>query len=198
MRTELNRAESDVQEQSIALKKPLGLRDLVLTQILFVRGSSWVGPAAQLGQAHLFFWLLAILLFYIPQAAVVIYLNRVMPLEGGIYQWAKLGFNEFAGFMVAWNLWLLSITVIALGGMFVTTNISYAVGETAAWMPNSKWCVSLISCALVAGLAWTGIRGLSLGKWVDNIGAFAMLLVYGALIALPLISLARGELKQYQ
>ena len=175
----------------------MGLRDLVLTQILFVVGSSWVGTAAKLGPSHLFFWLLAILLFYIPQAAVVIYLNRLMPLEGGLYQWAKLGFNEFAGFIVAWNLWLLSITVIALGGMFVTTNISYAIGETAAWMPNSKWCVSLISCALVAGLGWTAIRGLSLGKWVHNIGAFAMLLVYGALIALPLISLARGELKQY-
>ena len=114
---------------SAALKKPLGLFDLVLTQILFIVGSSWVGTAAKLGQAHLFFWLLAILLFYIPQAAVVIYLSNRMPLEGGIYQWAKLAFNEFAGFMVAWNLWLLSIMVIALGGMFVTTNISYAIGE---------------------------------------------------------------------
>src|SRR5713226_1529597 len=161
MTSELDRAEHEVEEHSESLKKPLGLRDLVLTQILFVVGSSWVGAAAKLGQAHLFFWLLAILLFYIPQAAVVIYLSNRMPLEGGIYQWAKLGFNEFAGFMVAWNLWLLSITVIALGGMFVTTNISYAIGETAAWMPNSKWCVSLISCALVGGLAFTGVRGLS-------------------------------------
>src|ERR1700716_2815869 len=196
MPTELERAEQNVETRSESLKKPLGLFDLVLTQILFVVGSTWVGTAAKLGQAHLFFWLLAILLFYIPQAAVVIYLNRLMPMEGGLYQWAKLGFNEFAGFIVAWNLWLLSITVIALGGMFVTTNIFYAIGETAAWMPNSKWCVSLISCALVAGLGWTGIRGLSLGKWVHNIGAFAMLLVYGALIALPLISLARGDLKE--
>src|SRR5438876_5441608 len=197
MANELDRAEQKVEDRSAPLKKELGLRDLVLTQILFIVGSSWVGTAAKLGQSHLFFWLLAIVLFYIPQAAVVIYLNRLMPLESGLYQWAKLGFNEFAGFIVAWNLWLLSITVIALGGMFVTTNISYAIGETAAWMPNSKWCVSLISCALVAGLGWTAIHGLSLGKWVHNIGAFAMLLVYGALIALPLISLARGELKQY-
>src|SRR5438876_8942081 len=110
MISELDRAERDVQEHSGARKKPLVLRDLVLTQILFVVGSSWVGAAAKLGQSHLFFWLLAILLFYIPQAAVVIYLNRRMPLEGGIYQWAKLGFNEFTGFIVAWNLWLLSIT----------------------------------------------------------------------------------------
>ena len=194
----LDRAEHDVEQQSAALKKPLALRDLVLTQILFVVGSSWVGTAAKLGQAHLFFWLLAILLFYIPQAAVVIYLSNRMPLEGGIYQWAKLGFNEFAGFIVAWNLWLLSITVIALGGMFVTTNISYAIGPGAAWLPDSKWCVSLISAALVGGLGWTCVRGLSLGKWVHNIGAFAMLMVYTALILLPLLALARGELKSYQ
>src|SRR5438874_9155791 len=193
----VDREERSVKEHSGALKKPLGLSDLVLTQILFVVGSSWVGAAAKLGQAHLFFWLLAILLFYIPQAAVVIYLNRLMPLEGVIYQWAKLGFSEFAGFIVAWYLWLLSITVIALGGMFVTTNISYAIGENASWMPNSKWCVSLISCALVFGLGWIAFRGLSLGKWVHNIGAFAMLLVYGALITLPFIGLARGELTQY-
>src|SRR3954454_23673236 len=167
MPTKLERAEEGVEQHSTALRKPLGLFDLVLTQILFIVGSSWVGAAAKLGQAHLFFWLLAILLFYIPQAAVVIYLSNCMPLEGGIYQWAKLGFNEFVGFIVAWNLWLLSITVIALGGMFVTTNLSYALG--AAWMPDSKWCVSLISCALVAGLIWTGIRGLAFGKRVHNV-----------------------------
>jgi glutamate:GABA antiporter len=195
--TELERAEHNVEAQSASLKKPLGLWDLALTQILFVVGSSWVGTAAKLGQAHLFFWLLAIVLFYIPQAAVVIYLSRVMPLEGGIYQWAKLAFNEFAGFMVAWNLWLLSIMVITLGGMFVTTNISYAIGDTAAWMPNSKWCVSLISCALVVGLGFIAVRGLSLGKWVHNVGGFLMLAVYASLIALPFVALLRGDLKEY-
>jgi amino acid transporter len=194
---DLNRAEQNVEARSASLKKPLSLFDLALTQILFVVGSSWVGTAAKLGQAHLFFWLLAIVLFYIPQAAVVIYLSRVMPLEGGIYQWAKLAFNEFAGFMVAWNLWLLSIMVITLGGMFVTTNISYAIGESAAWMPHSKWCVSLVSCAMVGGLGLVAVRGLSLGKWVHNIGGFTMLVVYAALIALPFIALMRGNLQEY-
>jgi len=58
-------------------------------------------------------------------------------------------------------------------------------------------CVALISCALVTSLGWTGIRGLSLGKWVHNIGGFAMLVVYGALIVLPFVAFGRGELKQY-
>src|SRR5437868_12650005 len=144
-----------IQTHSAELKKELGLGDLILTQILYVVGSHWVGTAAKLGSSQIVFWMLAVVWFYVPLTAVVIYLNRVMPLEGGLYQWAKLGFNNFVGFIVAWNLWLLSITVIALGGMFVTTNLSYALGQS--WMPNSKWCVSLISCALVLGLAWSGV-----------------------------------------
>src|SRR5213075_511128 len=56
---------------------------------------------------------------------------------------------------------------------------------------------SLISAALVIGLAWACLRGLSLGKWVHNVGALAMFLVYAALILLPLVGLARGELKSY-
>ena len=65
-------------------------------------------------------------------------------------------------------------------------------------MPNNKWCVSLISSALVAGLGWTAARGLSLGKWVHNIGAFAMFVVYGALVLLPFVALAHGDLKEYR
>src|SRR3954453_260483 len=157
---DLLRSEHSVEAESASLKKPLGLRDLVLTQVVFVVGSTWVGTAAKLGHAHLFFWLLAIVLFYIPQGAVVIYLNRRLPLEGGLYQWAKFGFNEFVGFMVAWNAWLLSITVLALSGMFINTNISYALGDSGAWMRESKWCIVAVSCVLVLGLCATGVRGL--------------------------------------
>src|SRR5438045_5459299 len=64
-------------------------------------------------------------------------------------------------------------------------------------MPDNKWCVSLISAALVAGLWWAWFRGLSLGKWVHNVGALVMFLVYAALSLLPLVGLARGELKSY-
>ena len=197
MNTDLQRAEEDVEQHSGALKRQLGLRDLVLTQIVFVVGTSWVGAAAKLGPSHVVFWLLAILLFYVPQAAVVIYLNRLMPLEGGLYQWAKFGFNEFTGFMVAWNLWMLGITVMALSGLVVTTNITYAFGPEAAWMQESKWVVSLVSCVLTASLVAVSIRGLSLGKWVHNVGGIIMIVTYGALIILPFLSLARGELKEY-
>ena len=197
MSAELQRAEQNVEAQSASLKKPLGLWDLVLTQIVFVVGSMWVGTAAKLGQAHLFFWLLAIALFYSPQGAVVIYLNKRLPLEGGLYQWAKFGFNEFVGFIVAWNQWLLSITVLAMSGMLVTTNLSYTLGDSGAWMRESKWCVAAVSCILIGGLCATGVRGLSVGKWLHNLGGIVMFAAYGALIVLPFVALGRGELKEY-
>ena len=81
-------------KEEAALRKELGLGDLVLAQVLCVVGSSWVGIAAKLGRAHVVFWLVAMLVFYVPLAAVVIYLNRLMPLEGGLYQWAKQGLRR--------------------------------------------------------------------------------------------------------
>src|SRR5207244_6715230 len=74
------------------LPRELRLPDLVLTQILFIVGLPRVGVAANQGPAHVVFWLLAAAFFYVPSAIVVIHLNRLMPLEGGLYQWAKLGF----------------------------------------------------------------------------------------------------------
>lgn len=195
--TDQSAQENIVTGHAGALKKELGLRDLVLTQIVFVVGGSWVGTAAKLGPSHLAYWLLALLLFYVPQAAVVIYLNKQMPLEGGLYQWAKFGFNKFAGFMVAWNLWLLAICVMAAIGLVVTTNLSYAIGESAAWMPANRWFVSMISVVLIIAMVIVSVRGLALGKWVHNAGGMIMILTYAALIILPFISVARGDLKQY-
>src|SRR5438552_8512442 len=159
----LDRAEHRVEERSAVFHKELGLTDLVLTQIVFVVGTIWVGTAAKLGNEQLFFWLLAIVTFYVPLAAVVIYLNRLMPLEGGLYQWAKLGFNDFVGFMVAWDLWVFAILVMSGIGLLVATKLSYALGPGARWMAHSGGFVTGFSCLLVGALGWVAARGLGTG-----------------------------------
>src|SRR5256885_13388190 len=115
--TALASEEARVEAHSAALRKELGVGDLVLTQILFIVGLSWIGVAGKLGPSHVVLWLLAIALFYLPSAAVVMYLARLMPLEGGLYQWAKLGFNDLVGFLVAWNLWLFAILNASEAGL---------------------------------------------------------------------------------
>jgi glutamate:GABA antiporter len=195
--SERRAAEQSIEAHSAVFKKELGLMDLVLTQILFIIGLSWVGAAAKLGPSHITFWLLAILLFYIPSAVVVIYLNRLMPLEGGLYQWAKLGFNEFIGFIVAWNLWLFVIVLTSLIGLQAATYLSYALGPNAAWLAGSKWFISVASVVIIGSLIVISTIGLSVGKWVHNAGGVMMIVIFIALVALPILNWSRGSIAEY-
>src|SRR5437868_10284788 len=162
--TDLATAEARVEAHSAELKKELGVRDLVLTQILFIVGLAWIGVAGKLGPSHVVMWVLAILLFYLPSAAVVIYLNRLMPLEGGLYQWAKLGFNETVGFMLAWNLWLFVIVNTSEIGLQCATYLSYAIGPSAAWMTKSTWFVAVATAVVLTAMVIVSTIGLSVGK----------------------------------
>jgi glutamate:GABA antiporter len=184
-----------VHSHSADLKKELGLGDLILTQILYVVGSHWVGTAAKLGSQHIAFWMLAVVLFYAPLAAVVIYLNRIMPLEGGLYQWAKLGFNNFVGFLVGWNLWLYIIMFMSSQGMTIATNIAYAAGADS--MGSNKVFIMLVTCSLVAFLIVITVLGLGVGKWVQNAGSMANIVTFGVLILIPFVSLGKGALRDY-
>src|SRR5712692_7334951 len=160
MDTRFRREEERVEARSGVFKKELGLSDLVLTQVLFIVGLPWIGVAAKQGPSHVVLWLLASALFYLPSAVVVIHLNRLMPLEGGLYQWAKLGFNELVGFMVAWDLWIFGILVMSGIGLTVVTNLSYAIGPGGRWMAESKWFITVFSCLLVGTLVGVSTRGL--------------------------------------
>ena len=193
----LAQAEAAVEAHSAGLRKELGVRDLVLTQILFIVGLAWIGVAGKLGSSHVVFWLAAIVLFYLPSAAVVIYLNRLMPLEGGLYQWAKLGFSEVVGFMLAWNLWLYVIVNTSEVGLQTATYLGYALGPRAAWMTTNSWFVALATVVLLALMVVVSTIGLSVGKWVHNVGGIMMLVIFGGLLLLPVLSLLTGHLHEY-
>ncbi|HEU5239591.1 MAG TPA: APC family permease, partial [Pyrinomonadaceae bacterium] len=195
--TNLATVEREVESRTAVFKKELGLFDLVLTQVVFVVGTIWVGWAAQLGRHQMAYWLLAIITFYLPLAAVVIFLNRMAPLEGGIYQWAKVGFNDFIAFMVAWNLWIFGISVMSGIGLIIKKNIAYAIGPRAVWMHESKSMTVIVCVALIIGVIAASRRGLALGKWVQNVGGLFLLVTFATLILLPFITAGRGTLANY-
>jgi len=190
--------ERDVEARSGVLKKELGLFDLVLSQVVFVVGTFWVGWAARLGNEQNVFWILAIVTFYVPLAVAVIFLNRLMPLEGGLYQWTKIAFNEFVAFLVGWNLWVFAISILAGVGLVVTTNISYAIGPAAARMKDNPAVIIPISFGLVIGMVVAAMRGLALGKWIHNVGALVHLMTFAILILLPLIAISAVRTGEYQ
>ncbi len=188
---------SIAQQQDARLHKELGLFDLVLAQVLCVVGSTWVGIAARLGRSHVVYWLIAMLLFYLPLAAVVIYLNRMLPLEGGLYQWAKAGFGEMAGFLTAWNLWVYAVSATASVMFVVPTDLYFMLGPSFAWIPGSKAATLALTGGVMVAITLVAIRGLDLGKWLHNVGTVMILTAYAILLALPVWALLRGDIPRY-
>jgi amino acid transporter len=175
------------------LKQQLGLRDLVLAQVLCVVGSGWVGVAAELGRAQALTWVAAMLLFYFPMAAVVIGLNRIMPLEGGLYVWAHRAFGGLGGFLTAWNLWVYGIAVTAAILYAIPTELAYLIGPKAAWLPENHLASLAIVGSIVAAVTLAAVRGLEWSKWIHNIGGMAMITAFVALILLPAWALWRHQ-----
>ena len=183
---------SAVEERSRALRREVGVGALVLTQIMYVVGTGWVGTAAKLGPAHVTFWLLAIALFFLPQAAAVVWLNGRMPLEGGLYQWAKLGFGERAGFLTAWNLWVYTMLILSAFGMIVASNLAYVLGPRWETFTRTNAYDAIVTMCVIGSAAALAGAGLRAGKWAQIIGGIAQLAAFATLIAAPIAARARG------
>jgi amino acid transporter len=187
----------ELQPQSKVLRKELGIADLALAQILIVIVPEFFGTAVKAGPSHVVLWLLAILLFFVPQALLVAHLNRLMPLEGGLYEWARLVFGDRVGFLVAWNMWLNSTVQVSQIALVTTTYIAYAFGPRAEWIASSPPLLVSLSIVLIAAMMLVARLGLSVGKWVSNAGSIFTISILGVLIALPFFHARHGSLPHY-
>ncbi len=172
-------------EHSHHLSRQLNLRDLVLSQVLTVVGSSWVGLAAGLGHAQTVVWLFAFAVLYAPMAVAVFYLNREMPLEGGLYVWARRAFGDTLGFLTAWNIWAYGLVVIALLLFQLPSEFTFMIGPSAAWIPDNHLVVLTALAVLLTILTLSAVRGIALGKWIHNAAGAAMMTAFALLILAP-------------
>lgn len=181
------------QARSASLSRELRLTDLVFLQVLLIVGLPWIGYAAKLGGSHVVLWLLAILLFYFPLAGTVIFLSRRLPLEGGVYQWAKLGLSPLAGFQSAWNYSFFLILIYAASGSVVANSVSYLFGPGGAWMTSHKPLILALNVVFFALVFVVNVRGLHLARWVTGAGGVLVMGLYLLIVGLLVMRLARGE-----
>jgi amino acid transporter len=181
-----------VETGTRGLRRELKLWDLVPMQIAMIVWLGWTGFAAKQGASQIALWLLAIILFYLPLAAVVMKLSRAMPLEGGVYQWVKTGISPLAGYMAAWNMTLYAISAFAVVGSFFANGFAYAAGPGGAWMLTSKpltLALTAIACLITF---FFNARGLHLAKWWSDSGAILTVATFVALLFLLIRAWAIG------
>jgi amino acid transporter len=114
-----------------------------------------------------------------------------------LYQWARLSLGDAMGFLVAWNLWIYAVVLIATIGLLVATSLSYVVGPGGAWIASNKPFIMVLNAFLLAALMVLAAVGLGVSKWVHNAGSVMIMLAFVALIALPFVHMARGTLPNY-
>jgi len=169
--------EDTAQQSSHGLRRELGLLDLIPMQILLVVGLTWAGLAARQGSGHVFYWLLAILMLFLPVAGVVSYCVRIWPLEGGVYQWTKHAIGPFAGFLSAWNFGFWALGAVSVVGIQTAASLSYALGPRAAWMADNHLLINSLSVGIFAIILLVNIPGFGIGRWVAHFGTAVTVLV---------------------
>jgi glutamate:GABA antiporter len=180
-------ADLQTAAPAAALLKELGFTDLVLASILLVVVPDFFGTAVKAGPAHVVLWLLAIALFFLPQALVVSYLNQRLPIEGGLYEWARHAFGDAIGFLVALNLWMYVVLYVASIGLLTTNYAAYALGLNAEAVAAQRGIVIATSVGIIGGLMLVAHLGLAVGKWFTNVGSALTVLIVVLLATLPFV-----------
>jgi amino acid transporter len=166
------------------LPRAMGLRDLVLFNVVTVLSLRWLATAAAAGPSSISLWVLAALFFFIPQGLAVSDLSARYPDEGGIYAWTKRTFGEGHGFLCGWCYWVNNI--LYYPNLLMSTAVvgTYVVGQGGTGLADN-WHYVLPATLVALWLAvLLNIVGMRTGRWLQNVGALGTYLPGVILIGL--------------
>ena len=173
------------------LRRVLGRWDLVLLLIVAVVNLNLVPVVAAGGAVVMWLWALALLCFFLPQGIAVIEFSHRYPGEGGVYLWTKALFGDFHGFISGWCYWTNNVFYVPTLLFYLFGISIYVGGAKTLALGDRPLVVFATSVALFWIMVWLNVRGLGVGKWVNNLGGIGAGIATVALIGLSVLSLAR-------
>jgi amino acid transporter len=175
------------KEVSNQPRRAMGFRDLVLFYVVTGISLRWIATAATAGASAIVIWLFAWFAFYLPLALSVMELSSRYPQDGGLYVWTKHAFGDFAAFMNGWTYWASNLPYFPAVLYFAASSALY-IGP-ARWhsLANNKTYFIVFSLAgLLLGTV-LNVVGLSVGKWLHNLGAIGTWLPIGMLYVIAAV-----------
>ena len=170
------------------LKRVLGRWDLMLLIVVAVTNLNIVPVVAAGGAVTIWLWLLAIAGYFVPQGVAVIALSHRYPGEAGVYLWPKKLLGEVHGFVAGWSYWISNVFYVpSLLLYFVSVSV-YVAGGRALELSENRLFVLPVSLGLLWLLVGLNVLGLSVGKWVNNIGGAGT--IFGGIILVGLAAWA--------
>ncbi|HTS46860.1 MAG TPA: APC family permease [Bryobacteraceae bacterium] len=169
-----------------SLVRALGVGDLTWLYLVAIVNLNVLPVAAAEGLRAVWLWAAAILFFFLPQGIAVIELGERMPGEGGLYLWTKETYGDFHGFLCGWAYWMTNLFFVPSLLFYVTGITAYIFGAHSP-LAQSRLFFWMLTNALLWLTVLANIRGLGVGKWVNNIGGVGALIIAVVLMVLAVI-----------
>lgn len=158
--------------KSKGFKKVLKGLDMTLFTVCAILVIDTLAPSAAIGPSSISWWLITLVLFFIPYGLITAELGSTYTEQGGLYVWVKKAFGEKWAARTTWlywinvALWMPSVYVL-FAGMF-----------SQMFFPDmSLWMQILIGIVMTWITVLIGTLSLEVGKWVPNIGAILKALI---------------------
>jgi len=168
------------------LKRALGPWDLTFLSVVAIANLNLVPVIAASGPITVWLWLAALVFFLLPQGITVIELAHRHPAEGGLYVWTKDAFGDFHGFMCGWAYWTTNMFYLPTLLFYLGGILAYAGPKSVAGLAENRVFFFLLTVGLLWLTALLNIRGLGVGKWVNNLGGLGYLIGAVVLVGLAI------------
>jgi len=181
-----------VTRTRIGVDKALGRADLLLLMIVAIVNINIVPPVAIYGKASVLLWGLAFAGFLIPETVAVLAMATRHPGEGGIYLWARKEFGEAHGFLAGWCYWTNNLFYIPMVLVYMAGIFAFGGGAASAHLVDQKVFVAGVAFGWLALITALNVRGLGVGKWIQNIGAIGVVLSTALVLLAALMAWRAG------
>jgi len=174
-----------------ALKRELGIFDLVLFYVASGLSLRWIATAAAAGPSTIIIWIFACLCFFVPLAACVLELSSRYPQEGGLYVWTQRAFGDFSGFIAAWTYWMSNLPYFPAVLYFGAGSALFAMGKRGEHLTNNATYYMLFALGWLGLITLLNILGLKQAKWLNNCCTLGIWIPIAVLLVLAAIFASR-------
>lgn len=168
----MNAVKTSEKEKPTGFKKVLRSLDMTLFTVCAILVMDTLAPSAAIGSSSISWWLITLVLFFIPYGLITAELGTTYPEQGGLYIWVKKAFGEKWAARTTWLYWInvalwMPSVYILFAGMFAQLFFP----EMGLW-----WQI-LIGIVMTWITVWIGSITLETSKWIPNIGAIIKALI---------------------
>lgn len=172
---------TQVGTQNGRFRRVLRRLDMTLFTVCAILVIDQLAAAASIGVQSIFWWLLTLVLFFIPYGLITSELGSTYTEEGGIYAWVRRAFGPLWAGRTAWLWWVnvafwmpsvyilfagllaevvapdMSLTtkiIITLALTWLTVGINIVTLEVSKWVPNAG---AIFKVTIMLALGFGGI-----------------------------------------